>query len=445
MIAVRRRQAVGPVPFWGRRRKGSPDPAGAPAPPPPAGPSAPLGTTRPMQAAPRINALEPEQISWLLGRWRFADDPDMETHWLRKFRPRTRLLLLSIVTALTFLLLAYLNGGLTSPVGTRTAIGLIINPSPRPARIGLGLLQDPVGLITLAVILLTPILFAEQVGAIQKFNRMSEANISYRASDLLCDKINHEVDLANGHFRRIGDLWPSAAILVLSAMLSGWFSYLFNMHGLYPSWNKTDLTVGTWRRRVYAGWWANPHSHLSLAIALFCLGLYFFYFVIKQVTMGAYFAIYIHRVSSPSRGFGVCPNLKANTDGFWGLRPMRFFMQATYSSALGHTIMVVGILVVWLPFNSFTVFMLTVLITINILVVVYPTMIGRSSAYGEKMRFVEKVLDGHEEPTAEEATVIARVWDTQNLPFKLRSALTAVTVYLLFPLLLAVASKLLGP
>lgn len=340
------------------------------------------------------------------------------------------------------LVLSYLDGGLTNPPGVRTAIGLIINPAPFPARISLAMLQDPVGLITIAISLLTPILFATQVSAIQRFNSTNEGNISYRAATLDCGWINHEVKLANDHFRSIGSRTASATVLLLSAMLSTLFVYLINSWGPYTSWNKTDLVTSVWRRRVYAGWWANPHSHLILAIALWCLGCYFFYFIIKQVTMGAYFAIYVHRISA--RKFGVCPNLKANTDGFWGLLPMRRFMQATYSSALGHTIMVLGILVVWLPFSAFTVFVLTLLITINALVVIYPSAVGYAEAYSEKILFIEDLLKGHQEPTADEAARIARVWDTQTLPFRPGSALTALTIYLLFPLLLAIVSKLLG-
>jgi len=391
---------------------------------------------RPMLPTGRLAVLQPEQISGLLGRWHGTSFPG-------RMKPRTRFLLLGLAAAFIFLALAYIDRGLTNPRGIRTAIGVIINPASNPGRVSLALLQDPVGLVAIAVTLLTPILFAGQVTAIQEFNPANEANIGYRASTLECEQINEQVRKANEHFRSIGGAGGSLLVLALSAALSSMINYLINKWGLFPSWNKTDLTNGEWARRVYAGWWANPHSHVILTIALGCLGWYFFYFVIKQVYMGIWFAAYMHEIAQWR--FGLCPNLRANTDGFWGMLPARRFMQATYSSALGHTIMVVGILAVWLPFNAFTVYVLALLLAINLLVVIYPSAVGYAAAYREKIYFVDYVLGLHEEPTADDAAQIERVWSTRTLPFKIGSGLTAVTVYLLFPLLLAAASRILGP
>ncbi len=107
--------------------------------------------------------------------------------------------------------------------------------------------------------------------------------------------------------------------------------------------------------------------------------------------------------------------------------------------------MVVGILVVWLPFNAFTVYVLGLLLAINILVVIYPSRVGYAAAYQEKICFVKYVLSGDGAPTSEDAELIERVWDTRTLPFRIGSGLTAMTIYLLFPLLLAGVSRLLGP
>jgi len=391
---------------------------------------------RPVMPADRLDALKPEQISGLLGRWNGKSS-------LAKTKPITRFTLIGLAAAALVVILAILDDGLTNPKGVRTTIGLIINPAPSPAHISLALLQDPVGLVAIAVTLLTPVLFAVQVTAIQKFNRSNERNISYRAESLQCDEINRSVEKANERFCRVGGFAGSLLVLALSAICSSLVNYLINRWGVFPSWNKTDLANDVWQRRVYAGWWANPHSHPVLAIALGSLGWYFFYFVIKQVYMGICFAIYMQRIADLE--FGLCPNMRANTDGFWGMLPARRFMQATYSSALVHTIMVVGILVVWLPFNAFTVYVLGLLLAINILVVIYPSRVGYAAAYQEKICFVKYVLSGDGAPTAEDAALIERVWDTRTLPFRIGSGLTAMTIYLLFPLLLAGVSRLLGP
>jgi hypothetical protein len=397
-------------------------------------------------ADPCLHPLQPEKISGLLGRWPAqsaisAEGSPPGAFILKRIEPRTRFALIALAAAVLFLCLAYFDHGLTNPRGVRTTIGIIIHPEPSPARVSLPLLQDPVGLIAIVMTLLTPVLFAEQVSAIQVFNEANEGNVAYRASSLNGKEINRQVRWTNKHFGAIGHGSLSASVFLISASLSFLIDFLIDDWGLFPSWNRTHLANDVWRRRVYAGWWANPHSHFILAIALWLLGCYFFYFVIKQVLMGAYFAIYVHRISKYK--FGVSPNMSANTDGFWGLLTMRRFMQSTYSSALGHTIMVLGILVVWLPFNAFTVFMLALVMSINALVVIYPSVVGHSGAYGEKKQYAQHVIAGAQELT-EAGPALSEIWDRPTLPFRPRSALTAVTVYLLFPLVLAVVSSLLG-
>lgn len=398
--------------------------------------------TRPRVPAPRLERLEPEKTSGLLGRWAYDDSLDSAASILRRIKPRSRFVLIGLAVAILFLILASFGHCLTNPNGVRTTIGLILNPGPAPAVISLPLLQDPVGIVAIAMTLLTPVLFAEQVSAIQVFNQTNERNIAYRVLSLDCAHINDEVRRVNKHFSAIGGRGSSTGFLAASAVFSSAIIYLINKWGLFPSWNKTDLTAEVWRRRVYAGWWANPHSHLPLAIVLWLLGCYFFYFVLKQVTMGAFFAVYIKRISHLR--FGVSPNMSANTDGFWGLRPMRRFMVATYSSTVCHTAIVLGILVVWLPFNAFTVFILAMTITINALVVIYPSVVGSAGARDEKMRFAEHHLADAQTPTDAEATLVDQIWSRPNLPFRARSALTAVMIYLVFPLLLAIGAQLLG-
>jgi len=138
--------------------------------------------------------------------------------------------------------------------------------------------------------------------------------------------------------------------------------------------------------------------------------------------------------------------MTANTDGYWGLSPVRRFMLATYSSAIGHTIMVVGILVIWLPFNAFTIVMVTAVTIINSTEVIYPTIVGHVGAHEEKRLFVKNILGDDEcpTPTKDEVAQIGAVWDRPVLPIRVRSTLTTVTVSLLFPFFLAVVSRLLG-
>ena len=401
--------------------------------------------TRSLMTDITFEELRPEQISGLLGRWA-QEDPDSKAFILRRIKPRTRFILIGVAAMLLLLVVAFFDHALIAPAGTRTAISLIINPVPKPTRVSLPLLQDPVGLVAVVMTLLAPVLFAVQVSAIREFNSTNKRNIAYRVRDLAParDKIDREIELANDRFSRIGRRDVSAVILLLSAAASAVIDYLFRKWGLFLDWNKTDLSGSTWKSRVYAGWWANPDSHLVLAIALWALGCYFFYFIMKQIWMGAVFAIYINKVTKCK--FGVSPTMTANTDGFWGLSPVRRFMLATYSSALGHTVMVVGILVIWLPFNAFTIVMVTAVTIINSTEVIYPTIVGHVGAHEEKRLFVQHILDNAKcpTPTKDEVAQIGEVWARPVLPIRVRSTLTTVTVSLLFPFFLAVVSRLLG-
>jgi hypothetical protein len=104
---------------------------------------------RPMVISGRLHALKPEEISGLLGR-------RQGTSFLAAMKPRTRFILIGLAAAVLVVILAIIDKGLTNPKGVRTAIGLIVNPEPRPRHISLALLQDPVGIIALIVTLFTP-------------------------------------------------------------------------------------------------------------------------------------------------------------------------------------------------------------------------------------------------------------------------------------------------
>lgn len=178
-----------------------------------------------------------------------------------------------------------------------------------------------------------------------------------------------------------------------------------------------------------------------MAIAFWLVGGYFFYFLSKQLRMGLVFALYARRVMSLD--FGVSPDMRTNTDGYWGLRLLRHFMQTTYSSTLGHFIMVLGILLFWLPLGGFTILIGLVVMVINASVVIYPSVIASAGSVQEKKKYVAFVARSGRSRADREA-MIDKVWATPNLPFHLRSTFTAAILYLLIPLLLAVVPAVLG-
>jgi hypothetical protein len=385
-----------------------------------------------------LDALQPEMMGGLFGR-----RPSLVAKSvLKPFQPRTRFLFIALAATGFFLIAAVLDHGLTNPKGIQTALALLVEQTKKPKHIGLPLLQDPIALITLVMTLAAPIFCSEQVRAIRDFNAMNECNIGYRIKDLDAETINSYTATANGQFKLLGSRWISSLLFLVSAVLSLIINYLIWRWGLFASWNRTLLPVLTWRREVYAGWWANVDAHRPLAIILGCLGCYFFYFVIKQLLMGGIFAVYVHRVML--HGFGVAPNMAVNSDGYWGLRPLRHFMQMTYASTLGHLIMILGVLLIWLPFSAFTILIVTTVIIANALVVIYPSAVALTGVISEKTSFVAHLQKDSQITPQDRTAMIDKVWSTPNLPFKVRSTLTAATVYLLIPLLLALVSSLLG-
>jgi hypothetical protein len=253
--------------------------------------------------------------------------------------------------------------------------------------------------------------------------------------------INEHVAKTNKKFEKLGRPGSSALVLGVSLAISFVVDLLLYRWGLFAGWNYTSLSDTTWRREVYKGWWANFPEHLPMAIVLWLLGGYLFYFLGKQLWMGFAFATYARQTMLLD--FCVSPDMRTNTDGYLGLRPLRHFMQTTYGSTLGHFTMVLGILVVWLPFSVYTVLAVIAVLIINLLVVIYPSVIASSGAVIEKKQYVAYVARSSR-PRADRDAVIEKVWATPNLPFHLRSSFSAATLYLLIPLLLAVVSGLLG-
>jgi hypothetical protein len=398
-----------------------------------------------------INQLQPEKIGNLFDDAGPSGDStsagnEQSTFFdgifgLEKFRPRNRFLLVGVAWIIVILAVGLCDHALVAPPGVPTVIQVLINPQNPPHKISLALLQDPIAIIAISMTLATPILCAEQVRAIKIFNAMNENNIAYRMHRLDIFAINEHVAKANKKFEMLGRSGASGLLLGVSLSVSFVVDLLLYQWGLFAGWNYTSLSDTTWRQEVYKGWWANFPEHLPMAIVFWLLGGYLFYFVGKQLWMGFAFATYARQAMLLD--FCVSPNMRTDTDGYLGLRPLRHFMQTTYGSTLGHFTMVLGILVVWLPFSVYTVLAVIAVLIINLLVVIYPSVIASSGAVIEKKQYVAYVARSSR-PQADRDAVIEKVWATPNLPFHLRSSFTAATLYVLIPLLLAVVSRLLG-
>ncbi|MEV7346161.1 hypothetical protein [Streptomyces sp. NPDC093544] len=345
---------------------------------------------------------------------------------------KTKILLISLAFCVALMGLAEAGGVLGSPAGgdRRWALAYLFSDNAELSGVSLSLLQDPAGLIVLVVVFITPVFCCQQVQAIADFVQMNERNGG--AEGLSLEQIlqlNRLANRTNKWFAALGRRDISAVIMVAMAIsTTSLYSYV-NTHGLMETWNPTGLPGPVWRSEVYAGWWANRHTHPELALALCTVGTYAFYFLAKQLVMGVVFTVYLYR--SEAVDFGVTPNMKFDSDGFQGLRPLRQFMLWTYGSALAHLVGLLVLFMVWLPARSWMVFIVLAVMVVDMLVIVYPSSIGYHSALAVKQRHVKSLYQSL--PDDKRDPAIAQVWAVPVLPVTTRKAMTGITLYLLVP------------
>jgi hypothetical protein len=384
-----------------------------------------------------LNRLAPAELGGMFGR-----SGSLTHAALGPLRPSWRFCLLGLAVAFATLATAAASDVLVSADGVRPAVAQLMSPHHHIDRIGLSLLLDPSGLLIGTVALLTPLFCCQQIAAIRDFVPMNERNLrSLPFIPVDAARVNAAVATANRRFLFFGRRSVSAAMFAAAGLGSGTLYVLLVRNGLLTSWNFGALPREEWHERIYADWWANWHTHPVLGFVLWALGTYMFYFLLKQLTMGGIFAVFANNAAKV--GFGVTPDLVYNSDGYRGLRTLRHFMLWTYGSSLAHFASVLALFVVWLPFSQITFFASVVVMIANALVVIYPSRIAYRSAIQTKAAYVRHLHGDTTLSAAKKEAAIEKVWSSPTLPFRTRSTLTAVTVYFLVPLLLAVISAFL--
>lgn len=353
---------------------------------------------------------------------------------------KTRIVAVMLVFLAFVLVWCAIDGTLLPAPDAPWAFGLYAAPQDVD-RVSLPLLIDPVGLLLVVAAVAAPFFCLNQVEAIKVFNLMNERNMAYRLNSLDLDAINSYVARANRLFRFVGSRWVS---LVLFAVATTGVLMLYrevDRNGVLPDWNPTNLSTTEWRTMVHDGWWANWDAHPAGALSLMGLGIYLLYFVLKQLAMGAIFANFVSR--SLKLRYGVAPDLTMNRDGYYGLRPLRYFMQWTYVATLTDFVTILGLVLVWLPFNQLSVFLTVTVMTTNVFFVLYPTVKAVGGSIVEKSAYVAHIQSQPGLTAEQKSTEVDRVWAVPHLPFRLRSTLSVLTVYLLLPVLLALVSTIL--
>jgi hypothetical protein len=358
-------------------------------------------------------------------------------------RPVARFVTIGVCALLLTLVLATLEHVLVGPAGHRPSISVLIDGPRTPALpLSFALLGDPVGLAVLVVTLATPIFCAVQAEAIGDLVPMIASNSTTSGAPVQgIEQINAVIGTANQRFRWIGSPFASVGVLLVAALSALALFHQLTHTGLLANWNATQLSNTRWRQEVYNGWWANPNHHLTMAIALCVLGTYMFYFLEKQLLMGLVFAAFGR--AAMQAGLKITPNLRYNSDGYHGLRALRRFMRWTYGSSVVHFALLLGVFFVWLPVTPATYLFFVVVLLTNATVVIYPSVIAQRTAVAAKTEYAKRVYRLRGESRLSRQAQIDQVWSTPSFPFRTRSSLTALTIYLVLPMILAIVSSVL--
>jgi hypothetical protein len=110
---------------------------------------------------------------------------------------------------------------------------------------------------------------------------------------------------------------------------------------------------------------------------------------------------------------------------------------------LAHFVATIAFFIVWLPVTQWTIVFIGGLMISQSLVVLYPSWIMLNSIVREKERYIGHLKSTQMKPRELER-VVNRIWSTPNLPFRLRNTLTAIALYVLTPVVVAIVSSLLG-
>ncbi|MGD0055663.1 MAG: hypothetical protein ABSC34_09555 [Acidimicrobiales bacterium] len=381
-----------------------------------------------------IPPLQPQAIGGLYGR-----PGSLTSKLLPKQPAKVRILALSAPILIALLVLAYINHVLTGPDHVLAAFGLQTLANARPTHVSLPILCDPVALVVLLTALLTPVCCAEQVASIELVVPMIVKNVSYRMDGLDVEAIKTIVRRVNKAFEIVGLKSVSALFLLVSFIESYAVYRYIEHHGLLSSWNPSKLSNTLWRKEVYNGWWANAHTHSFFAALLVIVSTYYLYHLTKQLALGLIFAVF--GGTALDKGFGATPNLRVNTDGYYGMRILRYFMQWTYMTTLLGYVLAIGVFAVWLPFNQVAAVVIGIVVVSNIITVVYPTTLVTGGVLLEKQHFIQHLMLNPSLSSDKLNEIVEGVWKVPTLPFRIRGTLSAATLYLLIPTILAFVSS----
>ncbi len=187
------------------------------------------------------------------------------------------------------------------------------------------ILRDVLSLVAAVTLAVTPILIHRQwTGFATMVSHMSgRGSMRLRDEEGLL-AFRREVEAANRDIRRVGRIapWVMLAMAVVFLVLMAHQSRDGVFYALAPK----DGDSHAWALAAYRSWWASPHGNPYGAAVYFAFGTWGVYAITQQNLVGIRI-IWALWQSRAVMDFGADP---INKDGYFGWKPVREIVAATY-------------------------------------------------------------------------------------------------------------------
>lgn len=372
-----------------------------------------------------------------------------EAVWWRS--PYGRLSLVALVSSVGILALAWVEKSLSDTPGRPSGLVVAVRGSEHVSSSPtLSLLEDWVALVVIVVALATPFYVQGQIDCMRDYGSALSRNGAFTTFDGVLlrrelNRYNEHVDDANEALKMIGRRSVSLVVAGLAISIPVVLYGIIHRHGLLSSLTPANLDEATWSSGVYSGWWANWDYHPATAVAIISIVAYGLYFLAKQLLLGAVFARFA--IITYREGIGVTPQLAYNSDGYFGLRFARRFVEITYLSAISHAAMYLGVFFVWLPVRPMTGVGVAMFVALSIGVVITPTVIAQRGVIQAKQSYVNdlyRLATERGRSTEDYDRIMSRIdelWRRPNLPFRVRESFVAIVTSLIVPVALAFLTR----
>lgn len=380
--------------------------------------------------------LNPTAIASIFGR----PSAVLKALRLDRLTPVERILALAFTYTVLLILATSLEGTFFLSDRSALSVGLLNDPWKPQQALSLPLQSDPVSLLAIASAFLTPFFCFRQAEAMEEMVSVHKSNIVYRDCDVDWGSVDRATVLANRRFRAIGTKLGSVLCLAVAMALVLPLLHLVREVGPLAEFRADGVSAQEWHEAVQEAWWANSLDRHPLgSLMLDACGVLLYYAVVKQLAMGVVFTTWVKAITNAK--FGVFPDLAFNSDGYWGMRVVRRLFQWTYASAVLHLTLSLLVLALWLPVGQVSLAIAVLIVVLDGLFVVYPTMTTLRGVTTERRAYVRYLRDQGGTDIAKD---VDEVWGRPMLPFRLRSSTSAVFLYLLIPTAVAVLGSWLG-